>query len=175
MTFDIISYMEDVARRLKSIGHDPENKKSHFFKCSGITALEELMEKLTHAEYPALCVVDNPEGRLIDQTSSNLLDNQYYYFFVIDKAKINDANDRKATIDRCKVIYKKILSKMFRDQLAEQRERLQGGTGLRNLNRGDISYKAIGPLGDSCYGMWASFTLLNTTGIVYNEDDWTAI
>lgn len=172
MPFDFITYMEDVATRLKAIRHNPELKQEKFFKVSGIGAMEELFEKIGHAQFPALFVVDNPEGRLIDQNSSNLLDQQYYYFFVLQKVKTADSQSRKEANEACKIICRKIFSKMFRDKLAEQRDPGNRTTGLCNLNRGDISYKTVGPLGDNCHGIWASFTLLDSAGIHYDAEDW---
>ncbi len=170
--FDFVTYMEMLATKLKSLKHDPETSK-HFFKVQSLINLDEVLQNLNSAQFPALCVIDSPEGRLMDKDSTNLLDLQYYYFFVIDKADIDDAASRKAAIDGSKAIIKQLLGRMFRDRASEQRNPLALPCyGLKNLNRDSLSYKAVGPIADNCYGMWASFTLLNGANINYNADDW---
>lgn len=169
--FEFVNYMKEVATRLKSIGHTDDNP--HFFKVASLFHLDQLFENLNSAGFPALCVVDAPEGRLIDNESSNLLDLQYYYFFVINKAEIDNASSREAAITSSLMIVKQILSKMFRDKMAEQRNPFYANAaGLKNLNRDNVSYRAVGPIADNCHGMWCSFTLTSGSDFKYNSDDW---
>jgi len=173
--FNYVDYMQMLATANKLLKHDPEGEK-HFFKVSSLINLDELLQNLNQAEFPALCVVDEPEGKLVDKDISNLLDLQYYYFFVIDKAEIDDAASRKRAIDGSRIIMKQLFSRMFRDKLKEQQNALLVPSyGIRNLNRDSISYKAVGPIADNCFGLWASFTLLESSDIKYNADDWETI
>ena len=172
--FDFVPYMEILATKLKSIGHNADGSP-HFFKVASLISLDELLQGLNQAQFPALCVIDAPEGRLIDRDSSNLLNLQYYYFFVIDKADVDDAASRNLAIVKCQSIVKQLLGRMFADKQAENRTPLlPAAAGLANLNRDSISYRAVGPIADNCYGVWASFTVLGNTGIKYDAADWEA-
>ena len=173
--FNYADYMQMLATANKLLKHDPEGEK-HFYKVSSLINLDELLQGLNQAEFPALCLVDSPEGRLTDRDSSNLLDVQYFYFFVIDKAEMDDAASRKLAIDGSRTIIKQLLSRMFRDKVKEQQNSLlTPAYGIRNLNRDSISYKAVGPIADNCFGLWASFTLPESSDIKYNADDWENI
>jgi len=172
MIFDFITYMENVAQQHKSIAHDPSNGNDHYFRVSGVAGLEELLSNINNASFPALCVVDNPEGRLVDQSSNNVVDRQFYYFFLLKPADSLDADSRQTAIDDCRTIARQILARMFRDYLKENRE-LTETTGLRYLQRDSITYKAIGPLGDNCHGMWVSFAVINRTGISFDKNMWS--
>lgn len=170
--FNYVDYMQMLATANKLLHHDPEGEK-HFYRVSGLINLDELLQGLNAAAFPALFVVDSPEGRLVDRDSSNLLDTQYFYFFVLQKADIDDAASRETAISDSKTIIKQLLSRMFRDKTAEQRNPLVvPAYGIKNLNRDSISYKTVGPIGDSCYGMWCSFTLINYAGISYSAAEW---
>ena len=170
--FNYADYMQLLATANKLLKHDPEGEK-HFYKVSSLINLDELLQGLNNAEFPALCLVDSPEGRLVDRDSSNLLDTQYFYFFVLQKADIDDASSRKAAIDHSKLIIKQLLSRMFRDKAAEQRNPMVVPCyGIKNLNRDSVSYKTVGPVADNCYGMWCSFTLTNYAGINYDASNW---
>ena len=172
--FDYVSYMEMLATQLKELQHVPDQNR-HFFKTASLVSLDELLQGLNQAEFPALCIVDSPEGKFTDRDSSNLLDLQYYYFFVLVKADIDDAGSRNTAISRSSDIAKKILSKMFRDKQNEYRNIwAEPCYGLAHLNRDSISYRAVGPIADNCYGLWCSFTVLTNTEIKFDASDWVA-
>lgn len=171
-SFDFVAYMELLATGLKSLKHDADGQK-HFYRVSSLVALDELLQGLNQAQFPALCVIDAPEGRFTDRDSSNLLDVQYYYFFVLQKADIDDAASRQLAISESRVIVRQLFGKMFRDRHNEQiNPSLLPTYGLANLNRDSISYRAVGPIADNCYGLWASFTVTNSAGITYVDTDW---
>jgi hypothetical protein len=171
MAFDFLAYMEKVAKELLAIGHTTNGKKS-FFRVGGISSMEELLQGISKADFPALCAVDQPEARLIDRDSSNPLLLNYHYFFILQHAASLDAASRSAAIKECSVIAGKILSRMFRDKLAECRDPFTYPSGLKGLNRDSVSLKSVGPVADNCFGVWVSFTLTSESGIVYNADDW---
>ncbi len=170
MEFNFTEYMRDIAIKLKDIAHTAETKKFH--RISSIAKLEELLSSSSNAGYPALIVVDNREGRYLDRNSDNLLDSRYYSFYVIKNVANQDIAGREAAIKECETIIKKILGKFFND-MANDNRGIQPQTGLRNLNRDSITYYTIGPIGDNCFGIQVTFTMLQPTGIKYNADDWT--
>lgn len=169
MIFNFITYMQSIAENLLALGHSSSTK--HFFRVSGISGLEEILQNLSTAEYPALCVVDNPEGRMSSDNKVGVIDRQYYYFFVITPAKTEDAVSRHEAIDDCLSISKQIVSKMLYDYMNENRV-FGNITGLMRLQTDSFSYKSVGPLGDNCHGVWISFSVINESGIRYDTTQW---
>lgn len=137
--------------------------------------MEELLQNLSTAKFPALIVEDMPEGRFIDERSDNVIDRRYFSFYVIKQAKVDDAADRSLVISDCKTIVNKIMSRMFKDFKEANINFNSTARLLRNLERGSIGYRAVGPVGDNCYGIWVSFTLIDSTGIIYSESDWNSV
>ena len=172
MTFDFLTYMENLAKKLVLISHGVNGKKS-FFRVSGISSMEELLQGwLNKGSFPALFAVDQPESRLMDRDSSNLLSLNYYYFFVLQKADIASASSRNSAIITSDGIARSILSQLFKDKSAASVNPFTNKTGLRNLNRDSISIKAVVPLADSCYWVWVSFTVINDPEIKFTQSEW---
>jgi len=171
MAFNFLPYMETVAKELLAVGHLVNGKK-RFFRVGGISSLEELLQGISKADFPAVCAVDQPEGRLLDRDSSNPLMLNYHYFFVLQHAASLDAGSRSSAILECSGIAGKILSRMFRDKLAECRDPFTLPTGLSGLNRDSVTMKSVGPIADNCFGVWVSFTVISESGITFNQEDW---
>lgn len=169
MIFDFIAYMQSIAENLLAINHSDSSK--HFFRVSGIAGMEEVLQNLSTAQFPAICVIDNTEGRMIDDNKGHVIDRQYYYFFVLNNSKSEDAISRHETITGCLDIGKQILAKILADYRAENRV-FGNDTGLMRLQTDSISYKAIGPLGDNCHGVWFSFSVINESGVKYDATAW---
>lgn len=170
--FDFITYMQALAESHKELSHSAANKC--FFRVSGIAQMEELLQNLSVAKFPALIVEDMPEGRYIDAVSDNVIDRRYFSFYVLHTAKIEDADDRSGAIAYCKEIVNSLISKMFRD-FKNANVDFSDASGLRTLERNSISYRAVGPVGDNCVGIWVSFTVIDKTGVVYKETDWNSV
>ena len=163
--FDFIPYMFDCATRLKDVGHTEENPK--FFRISGLAGLEEYMQRLTEAQYPALLVHDNQDGSIGDMNrSDNYLDNPYYVFYIVDRPKYGNADESEAAKKRCKIIGQKILAKMRKDKRNQV-------NGLAYMNFSNVPYQSIGPIGDQAVGVMFSFTVTDQSDMVYNPDDWS--
>lgn len=162
--FDFIAYMLDCATRLKDIQHTEANPK--FFKISGLAGLEEYMQRLSEAQYPAIMVHDNQDGNMGDQgRSDNFLDNPYYVFYVVARPEFGNAGSSEAIKKQCKAIALKIIGRMRRDKRSY-------ANGLQFLNFASIPYQTIGPVGDGAYGIMVSFTVTDQLGSTYNADDW---
>lgn len=168
MNFNGITYFTNVAMHMKAIGHSPENQ--HFFRASNVLQLQELLQNLTKAQYPALVFFDKRDGRFDDQNSNNLVDRQFYQLLILKPAGIEDSDQRQQAIDDCFAIIRRIISRMTRDWLAANRG--NDTTGLRNLDRGSMYYNSVGPLVDNLFGMELAFTLREPVDTTYNADDW---
>lgn len=166
--FNFISYMRNLAERLKDIGHN--NSSTHFYRMSGIASLEEVLAKMTHGQFPAIVVEDSLEGRLIDQDSDNVLDREYYVFYIFDRVEFLNHDEREATKRKLRTISRKIKSRILRDQRTDFN--LATNYGLRNLERGSIGYRNVGPVGDNLIGLAVSFTILENPNLEYDPDDW---
>lgn len=168
MTFDYVAYMRTLAQKNKLLLHTAE--KPAFYRVSSITGLEELITSGSFGKNRCLIVLDAREGRFVDNDSDNLLDDQYYTFFVLEHADALDPNKRSTALRFSMIVAKQLLSKMFKDK----REAQQGKEPkwLMNLDKASIYYKEIGPIGDNFWGYMYSFSLLEPPGIQYNENDW---
>lgn len=169
--FDAVEYFRDVATRLKEIQHT--EAKRHFFRGLSMSRPSELEKSLSVACYPALVLIDRKDGRLTDRDSNNLLNKQLYSFMILKPASEQDPAAIETAVNDCQAIFKKIMSKMTRDKMADSRVDINNElTGLRNLERGDIAYQQVGPLLDNLYGLYVTFSIMDPLKAVYSEGDW---
>lgn len=166
--FDFITYMRFLATSLKDIQHSETS--THFYRMSGIASLEEILSKMTYGQFPAIVVEDSLEGRLVDQDSDNILDREYYVFYIFDRVEFLNHDEREATKRKLRTISRKIKSRMLRDQRTDFN--LATNYGLKNLERSSIGYRNVGPVGDNLIGIAVSFTMLENPNLTYNASDW---
>ena len=175
MAFNFTEYMRNIAISLKDIAHieDDEDNK-HFYRVSGLGMLEEVLQSLTKGKFPALIVEDNLFSRFYDGGSENFLDTQNYTFYICKQLNdYTDATGREEILKDCQEILYKIISKMIKDRRNDH-ACVQPLTGLRNLDISSFFIQSIGPIGDMCYGLMFSFTIVNPVAmdIIYNANDW---
>lgn len=168
MKFNAIAYFENIARQMKAIGHT--NERKHFFRASNVLQLQELIQNLTAAEYPALVIFDKRDGRYEDHTSNNLIDRQIYQLLVLVQTEAENSDERHAAIERCNDICRRIISRMTRDWLQAQRG--NDTTGLRNLDRNNMYYNSVGPLVDNLFGMELVFVIREPVDTSYEKAEW---
>jgi len=169
--FDFAGYFENIARKLKAIGHTDSQK--HFFRSTQAVHPEELLKQGSVARYPALVIIERADGRMIDRDSDNLLTKELYAFQILMPAADQAPDAIETVMGQCKEIYKKIVAKMIRDKKADMKVAItMQQTGLRNLETADISYQQIGPMGDNLYGLYVSFSIVDPAGVKFNQDDW---
>ena len=171
MEFDSVGYFEDVAKRLKLIGHSKTEK--HFFRSTSASYPRELENSLSSARYPALVVVTRKDGRLIDNSSDNYLDKKLYTFLILHPAK----DSAPAKIDECMAlsinIFRKITGKLKRDKKKDYSLAIQQQIfGLRGLDIASISYQQIGPMLDNLYGLMVRFSIIDSAHLQYDAEDW---
>jgi len=169
MDFDFITYMSDVAEKLKEIQHSLQNRRFH--RVSSIANIEELLSNMGNTEGLQLLVVDAYDGRFIDNNSSNLLDSRLFTFYVVKNIQeATDFDEKQEALKQCRLVSKKILSKLFLDKLTDSQAKTE--TGLRNLDRQSVRYLTVGPIGDNYHGIETIFTILEKPGIIFSEEDW---
>lgn len=156
-------YMKAIATNLKDIGHSSNHKA--FAIASTINLFEGLNENLNSIHLPALVVIDDLSSRLTDNDSDNLLDIPFYQFVIIHKAKVNDAASQQEGRRMAKAIAKKVLSRMFLDKR-------KSINGLTNIDRNNIMFDTVGPVGDGACGCLVSFSITEEAKIVYTKEDW---
>ncbi len=161
--FNFIPYMEQVAIKLKDIGHTEALPK--FFRISGIAGLEELIASLPDMQFPALMVIENTEGRISNNGGGNFTDTPSYEFYVTQKYQFGDHNERATAKAQCKAIGQKILAKMLYDKS-------QRANGLDLMQFDDVPYFPVGPFGDQFIAVYFRFYVNQYSGLVYNPDDW---
>ena len=166
--FNCISYMRNIAVNLKSIAHSEEEQ--HFYRMSGIASLEEVLSSLTHGKFPAIVAEDSLEGSITDQDSNNILDRQYYIFYVFDRVEFLNHDQREASKRNLRSIVQLIISRMLRDHLSDL-SRITS-FGLANMEPASISYRAIGPFADNLIGLAVSFTILANPHICFDASKW---
>lgn len=143
--------MLDCATRLKDIGHTDNEK--HFFKANTILGVEELINNIGEANYPALVVEITTEGSIGDESrSNNFIDLPNYTFYVLGAPLQQNFGMDEIHISKqqAKSIGLKILGKMRHDR----RRQLYG---LHFMNFLSVNYQEVGPLGAGSYGVMFSF------------------
>lgn len=169
--FNFTEYMHGLAVKSKDVAHvdgDPANNR--FFLTSGISNLEEVIEKLPEYNGFALAVEDNQEGNYIDNGSGTLNDGQMCGFFLLIKASNLNAKDRGDKIRSAELSMRKLLSKIRKDYNTDN----QGTTkiGLHNIDWSGLHYFTFGPVLDNCYGIYCNFVVTTQQTYTYNAADW---
>ena len=166
--FNCVNYMRNIAVNLKSISHSEE--KQSFYRMSGIASMEEVLSNLTTGSFPAVVVEDSLEGSITDQVSDNILDRQYYIFYVFDRVEFLNHDQREATKRSLRGMVQLIISRMLRDHLSDLSR--VTSFGLSNLEPASTSYRAIGPFADNLIGLAVSFTVLSNPHFSFDASKW---
>lgn len=169
--FDFAAYFENVARKLKEIQHT--DAKKHFFRSNSASYPVEILKSGSIAQYPAMVIIDRVDGRVTDRDSDNLLAKELYSFQILKPVPDSTPEGISTTVEECRVIVKKILSKMKRDKRSDNAVAItMPQTGLRNMEMGDVNYYQIGPMADGLYGIHVNFSITDPLKIKYNQEDW---
>lgn len=163
--FDFNAYMLDCATRLKDIGHTASAPK--FFHANSVIGLDELLNNISIAQYPALVVLNLSEGRVGDSNrSNNYLDIPVYTAFVLGAPlHTSDPETIRLEKQKCKNIMFKILGKIRHDKVRQL-------NGLQFVNMLNIPYQEVGPLGAGSYGTMVNIEVTYHNGLPYNDNDW---
>ena len=168
--FDLVNYMEDVAKKHRQIKHTLTQPK--FFRCSGIANVEELLSNLTNANGIILMADINLGGTVIGNTES-FTDIPVFTYHVMMQAAFNDMQLQDEAKKTCKTIGMNILAKLKYDR--HQDNFSNGTSGLRALDLSRIPYDTIGPIANGWYGCMFTFRIhqkASDSGMVYNAEDY---
>jgi hypothetical protein len=171
MNFDFTNYMRGIATKLKDIQHVEGDKKNcRFYKIQEIEGWASVIQSIQDLNKINILVEDNAEGRLT--YGNSIHDVQVCTFFIVQKVKILDADDRERIKDDCKRIMIKILSKIYKDHLADNQKAMHLRTGLANVDFDSWQYDTFGPVFDHYYGIQVVFSVTNGLNVKFNQDDW---
>ena len=161
--YNHLEYMEQVATFCRDIAHS--KIRPRFFKSTGLANLDGLIARLNSAYYPCLVAEDNSDERFTDNLSDNVLSLPFYSFFILLKANPGNDDEIFAARNNAKIIAKKVISRMANDGINSK-------FGLELLEYNSIRFLGVGPIGDSGYGVMASFTLKQHANCSYVKSDW---
>ena len=158
------AYFEDIAKRLKAIGHNPEKEIIRF------ALSEELINGLRNA-YDAdgfLLAVMHEQGSIANiGIQHGLKEYHQCSFFVLRQTATEDYEAIEEAWTACFEIGRKVLSKMVHDYE-------HAHTMMALLDVDSVKFAKVGPIADHHYGYEFSFILLKKAGCNYRFDpnDW---
>lgn len=170
--FDFITYMEDVATKLKEIKATTTNKK--FNRATSIANLEELLSNLRDVKEIIIIAISATNGAMLDN-GDNPIDQPYFSFYICKQVNYNDHSAMESIKAECKKIAYKIVAKIRYDDSmsANTGNTYNGFSKTVVLNRKSFSYNDVGPIGSNFYGIEVSFTLHEFfSEMVYNSEYW---
>jgi hypothetical protein len=164
MSFDPVTYFEKVASNLKDIGHSDTTPR--FFRTRTVASLDELLDQISSAQFPALMVHDTIDGALGDfYQSDSYMEEPQYVFYVLQQAEFGNQQSIGDAIEQCRAIGRKILAQMIQ-------HRYRGQHGLDFMDTGRIPFQTVGPLHDNVYGMMYMFYLSQEAAMQHDSEDW---
>ena len=164
--FNFNTYMLDCATRLKDLQHSDTNPR--FFRVNTVMGLEELLNNIGVANYPALVIQTSVRGHIGDEARSNNFINSPFYTFYIIGAPLGtgfDAEALRLSKEETKAIGFKILAKMRHDRYRQQ-------NGLHFMKFLSIPYQEVGPLGAGSFGVMFNFEVPESNQLPHNLEDW---
>lgn len=175
MIFDLISYLEAIARASVYIAHTDNDP--HFAIASGISEMEGLLSNLTASDKMQLIALSDQSGTFANTSDSNLYDAPYHQFIICKHIpEINDMVQHNIALKECKLLGRKIFAKMCKDQMTAADNPPTADTiGLRQLDQSSLRYFSVGPLADGYVGIQFSFVTGYQDCTVYDPEDWEII
>ena len=164
------TYLLNVAEKLKELQHTEDDP--HFHRIYGLADIEELIANQTITSGYQLLMEENDDNRFIDNNSDNILNRDYYAFYVAKNYEGGDFDSKETAKERCKTVAKKIISKYLKDYKEDRSSAPDQVYGLFALEPGSFSMRTIGPLGDNYIAIFVSFTIISNPKIIYNAGDW---
>lgn len=138
----------------------------HYARVSSIFNIEEVLHKMRTLQGIIIMPVDAHDGVLGDNGHDQFRDQPQQRFYILQKVKIGDIDERATALDQCKALAKRIIFKM-------QTDKMEGRNGLQFVSLARITYISVGPIADNYHGieifidlvqkMWETPPTLTTT------------
>lgn len=164
MTEDDVWFL-DVATRLKELLHTDDNKRY-------ARNLDEYkLGARAKFNYNNFTLVRDEEMGKIDAEGDNRHEDAKVGFWILKKCKSQDWAEEQTIYEGAKAIMYKILSRC-------EKERLEKGEGVETVMEDyvpeSVSFKKVGPDIDNCFGVYCSFSRLESVNgrMVYDAGDW---
>lgn len=143
MDYNHYEFCEEMARKLRAVGHTDERQR--FFKASGGEWLADIEDRLSAVSGLVLVAVDS--GELDTQgVGADALQDDWRFFVILAKATDNDHPDTvHAAMQDCRT-----LAVAVRNVLIRRYPRMMSRT---------TSIFPVGPLADNYYGVALEFTM----------------
>ncbi|WP_372772095.1 hypothetical protein [Mangrovibacterium sp.] len=119
-------------------------------RISGLSGMEEVLEKIRTVKPPVLLVEDDGNGYL-SFTQGNF-DHGFHSFSIVDQASLNDSSSRLQVQANCMGIAKKLFLRMMADGQ-------NFGDACYGFDKGRVDYQRIGPLVNNFYGYMFSYVV----------------
>jgi hypothetical protein len=166
--YNHIAYIEDIARRLKVIGHSDSEKR--FYRIASLRDLQELISNLMQARMPALGVLEFADGRLVENQADKVDVLESYSFLVLHRAHTGDHDARNQVKEQMKAIMLEVFSKYKKDRATDYS--LDTEYGLRHLDLNSFSWRMYDTLPDNLMALVVNFTCSNFASLKINDSDW---
>lgn len=119
-------------------------------RITGLRELEEVLEDIRAIQYPLILCEDKGDGFLSFEDHN--LDNGYYSFYLVSKAKVESSESRTETQSLCMALAKKVFKQMMKDA-CNFKDPAYG------FDRSRIDYMRVGPLVNNFYGYSFSYII----------------
>ena len=142
--FDVLEYSKSRTEQLPEI--------RAIYSCSGLAALEEMLQNLRNPVTPVLVVEDSADGYL-NLEEGNFAD-EFNTVYFLDKVKLNDCADRRRAQKVTFALGLKFFSQLGADAI-------DFGDVAYGFDRSRIDFAKLGPVGNGFYGYSFSFVMKN--------------
>lgn len=158
MLYNHFEYMEQVARRLKPIGHTDHHRR--FLTAYGLEDLYNIDDRLSDLRDYVLIAVDGYEGDLTMNGADGLADVRQYGVIICHHTQADRTETIDAAFKECSVLCREVCHHLLNDDT------------LRPYLGMDWQLNGIGPIGDGFYGCLLSFSMSEWTDYIINPELW---
>ncbi len=162
MKYNHFSYCEDIARRLKAIGHSAA--ETHFFRATEQTDVQELENNMSSAKGFIMIAID---GKNIDfgWRSDSLIGFPIYSIVLVGQVSSSDTNTIFKAQDDCRELAIQVIAKMAQDAS-------NFNFGAEYIDQSTFTLNGFGPIGDLFYGVSLSFIVREGMNYQINQSLW---
>lgn len=163
-------YFEDMAIHNKAIAHTPESRR--FARLNIEEVLSGMRGDLDLSNW--CLILEMYEGRLSENNSDNIMDNQASAFMVIKSVTQGDFSQERLTLKDAKIIAFQFLKKIRKDARVFPKTEANRYNGLvKNFDINTVGYNKVGPVFDNCFGFRIEFSFSESISMAYDPNDFT--